>query len=234
MNELNIFLLIGQSNMAGRGKLGEVPELAHPQVFMFREGRWVNASEPLHTDKPAIAGVGLGMSFATQLIAEAGMMRIGLVPCAVGGTPLSRWMPGADLYDSSVAIARSALANGNLRGILWHQGEGDSGQRGDAETYGERFRNMIKSLRSDLAAESVPVIAGELGRFLQQREGSGFFELVNTQLNELEGTLPHYACASSEGLNDKGDSLHFGSASLREFGIRYAERFLEMRGNVEN
>ena len=63
-NGLNIFLLIGQSNMAGRGKLDDVSELVHPDLFMFRAGQWLPAAEPLHTDKPRIAGVGLGMSFA--------------------------------------------------------------------------------------------------------------------------------------------------------------------------
>ena len=62
-NQLSIFLLIGQSNMAGRGRLEEVSALQDPQIFMFRDGRWIVAEEPLHTDKPDIAGVGLGMSF---------------------------------------------------------------------------------------------------------------------------------------------------------------------------
>jgi hypothetical protein len=105
-DELKVFLPIGQSNMAGRGRLDEVPELVSPQVFMFRAGRWLPAVEPLHTDKPQIAGVGLGMSFALELTEKAGIVPVGLVPCAVGGTPLSRWMPGADLYEKRRAGRR--------------------------------------------------------------------------------------------------------------------------------
>lgn len=228
MNEPNIFLLIGQSNMAGRGRLNEVPELRHPQVLMFREGRWTNAVEPLHADKPKIAGIGLGMSFAIQLIAKGSVTSVGLVPCAVGGTTLNQWMPGADLYENAVVTARSAMARGRLSGILWHQGEGDSGSRDDAVSYGGRFREMIQSLRSHLAAESIPVIAGELGSFLKHREGNEFFAVVNEQLRQTEGRLPGYACVSAEGMQDNGDSLHFSALSLREFGIRYANRFLDM------
>jgi len=229
-SELNIFLLVGQSNMAGRGRPGEVAELTHPQVFMFREDRWTEAVEPLHTDKPEIAGIGLGMSFAVELIERLGLAPVGLVPCAVGGTPLSRWMPGNDLYENAVSIARSALDSGNIAGILWHQGEGDSGSTDDATTYGERFRNMIQGLRSDLPAGSVPVIAGELGPFLRNHEGCEFFELVNRQLRELVGVMPMYACASAAGLQDNGDHVHFAAASLREFGRRYAKRFEELTG----
>ncbi len=225
---INIFLLIGQSNMAGRGRVKDVPKLEHPQVFMFREGRWIIAAEPLHTDKPDIAGIGLGMSFAVELANVAGMAPIGLIPCAVGGTPLSRWMPGADLYENAVATARSALATGHLRGVLWHQGEGDSIRREDAESYGERFQSMVQNLRADLSAESVPVIAGELGSFLRHYERCRFFELVNAQLRQLADSLPGYGCVSAEGMKDNGDALHFDAASLREFGCRYAKRFLEM------
>ena len=227
-DEFSVFLLIGQSNMAGRGRLSDVSALQHAQVSMFREGRWVTAEEPLHTDKPEIAGVGLGMSFAMELVAGAGLAPIGLIPCAVGGTSLSQWMPGADLHENAVSVAMSALADGSLKGILWHQGEGDSGNGDDAASYGERFRDMVCSLRSKLSAPQVPVIAGELGPFLRHREGSDFFELVNQQLRELEGRLPTYACVSAERLRDNGDSLHFNAHSLREFGIRYARKYTEL------
>ena len=227
-SELNIFLLIGQSNMAGRGRLDEVPILRNPQVFMFRDGRWTVAEEPLHTDKPTIAGVGLGMSFAVELLARAHRAPIGLVPCAVGGTQLSRWMPGAELYENAVSITRLALSKGSLSGILWHQGEGDCSRPDDANSYGERFRDMIRSLRSQLSAEGVPVIAGELGAFLQDHDGCEFFCSVNQQLWELERSLPAYGCVSAKGLTDNGDTLHFNSESLREFGRRYATKYMDL------
>jgi len=227
-NKLNIFLLIGQSNMSGRGLLADVPKLSHPEVQMFRENCWTSAVEPLHTDRPEIVGVGLGMRFAIELIEAGGFAPIGLIPCAVGSSPLSRWMPKADLYENTVATVKAALEYGNLAGILWHQGENDSGSRDDAASYGERFSNMIENLRADLSAESVPVIAGELGHFLKQKQGYDFFDLVNQQLRDLEGSLPAYACVGAEGLNDKGDVLHFDATSLREFGHRYAKRFLSL------
>ncbi len=214
--------------MAGRGRLNEVAKLEHPQVFMFSDGHWITAVEPLHNDKPQIAGIGLGMSFAIELLKTAVMAPVGLVPCAVGGTPLSRWMPGADLYKYVVATARSALSHGELAGILWHQGESDSGSRDNATSYGKRFREMIQHLRSDMSAKSVPVIAGELGPFLQHHEGCDFFELVNMQLKEIESSLSRYACVNAERMQDNGDLLHFNATSLREFGARYARRFLDV------
>jgi hypothetical protein len=98
----DIFLLIGQCSMAGRGLPEEVANLEHRQVQMFRDDSWTIATEPLHTDKPGRAGVGLAMSFAVELLDRNQATAIGLIPCAVGGTPLNRWMPEADLFEHAV------------------------------------------------------------------------------------------------------------------------------------
>ena len=227
---MNIFLLIGQSNMAGRGRLEDCPALSDPRVMMYRGGVWMQAVEPIHTDKPELAGIGLSMRFAVELVSRGFMAPIGLVPCAVGGTPLSRWMPGADLYENAVAVTKQALVGGTLKGVLWHQGEGESGEEERARTYATRFSAMIASLRGELNADDVPVIAGELGDFLEKRHPGCFYKTVNSQLRALEGTLPRYACVSAEGLTDNGDNLHFNSASLREFGLRYANAYMKMSG----
>ena len=91
------FILMGQSNMAGRGDFGEVPEIVNPNCFMMRNGRWVNMSEPINPDRAVFgvdfhSGVGLSASFADEY-AKYFKEDIGLVPCADGGTSLSQWMP---------------------------------------------------------------------------------------------------------------------------------------------
>lgn len=219
--------MIGQSNMAGRGPLDAVPPIEHPLIFMFREGSWMIAREPLHTDKPAIAGIGPGMSFAVAVLEQKPEAQVGLVPCAVGGTPLKRWMPGADLFNNAVAVARQACAGGTLKGILWHQGENDSAREEDTRNYGQRLEEMIPALRAALGCPEVPFIAGELGAFLARyTPPRPLYESVNRQLRLLEGRVSRYACVSSEWLQDKGDNLHFDSASLRELGRRYARAWL--------
>src|SRR4051794_19815842 len=59
-----VFLLVGQSNMAGRGKVEEQDQKAHPRVWKLdKDGKWVPGVDPLHWDKPNVAGVGLGTTF---------------------------------------------------------------------------------------------------------------------------------------------------------------------------
>jgi hypothetical protein len=226
-----VFILMGQSNMSGRGKATDVPALGHPDILMWRDGQWTVAKEPLHRDKPERCGIGLGMSFAVELVSKSDLAPIGLIPCAVGGSPLKRWMPGADLYEQAVAQARVGLKQGTLAGFLWHQGEHDSCFEEMADSYGERLAIMISSLRKELDATEIPFIAGELGPFLRAYSGTAHFNVVNRHLSELESSVTNYTCISAEDMTDNGDALHFNAKSLREFGIRYAtafrSRFLE-------
>lgn len=225
MPPLDIFLLIGQSNMAGRGRLDQVKAIAHPAISMYRDGAWQTAMEPLHQDT-ARAGVGLGMSFALQLVAQHPDRAVGLIPCAVGGTPLSRWEPGGDLYQNAAVTAIAACKAGALRGILWHQGESDALEQELAATYFARFSAMATALRAELGGQQVPLMVGELGHFLSGEERFGHPSLINQALSRASLALPLCGLVTSEGLADDGDRVHFSAAALRELGRRYAEVFL--------
>lgn len=222
----HLYLLIGQSNMAGRGKISLEYAVPSERILKFsKENTWVPGMEPLHFDKPAVAGAGLGMSFArTMADAEPGAS-IGLIPCAVGGTPLAHWMKGGDLYRQALQRARLAMRDGTIKGILWHQGEGDSGREETARSYGERLAKMVTELRADLGAGDVPFVAGKLGEFLKRESKSGnptYWPVVNEQIATLPQRVPCAAVVESTGLKHRGDQLHFDTPSLREFGKRYA------------
>src|SRR6187431_1033617 len=131
---MQLFLLAGQSNMAGRGKIEPQDSVVLPRVLKLDSTmRWVPAVDPLHWDKPAIVGVGPGRSFARAIAARDPGHTIGLIPAAVGGSPISSWEPGAldpatrtHPYDDALARLRVAQKSGTLRAILWHQGESDA------------------------------------------------------------------------------------------------------------
>jgi hypothetical protein len=221
--DMQLFLLIGQSNMAGRGIVEPADQTVHPRIFMLDEtNAWVPAKDPVHFDKPKIAGVGLCSEFARRVAAQDPGAAVGLIPCAVGGTTLEQWKPGGDLYTNAVARARAALNNGRLAGILWHQGEGDcAAQRRD--TYPARFSGMIAQLRRDLNAEQVPVVIGELGEFNDAKKQ------FNAMLPQVVSAVPRCALASAEGLGANPDNVHFSRAALVEFGKRYFDAFMRQK-----
>ncbi len=220
---MKIFLLIGQSNMAGRGAVEAQDQLPQPRVFMLtKELAWVPAVDPMHFDKPERIGTGLGKTFGAVVAdADPGAI-IGLVPAAFGGSALDEWNPGQPHYVNAVARAREALKHGQLAGILWHQGEADSKPE-LAATYAVRFAKMIAHLRADLDAQEVPVIVGETGRF--REDGAA----INAVLAGLPKFVPHCAFVSAEGLADKGDKIHFDSPAFRELGRRYARAWLTLK-----
>ncbi|NBV25432.1 MAG: sialate O-acetylesterase [Proteobacteria bacterium] len=231
--KLHLYLLIGQSNMAGRGVVEEQDKTPHPRVLKFtKENTWAPATDPLHFDKPTIAGVGLGSSFGRAMADANPEVTVGLIPCAVGGTPLSRWSKGGDLYQQALVRAKLALKDGTLKGILWHQGENDAGTEQLAKTYGERLAKMVSDLRADLAAGEVPFVAGQLGEYLKREDKDGkpsYWPLVNEQIAALSKTVTRSAVVPSTGLKPKSDIVHFDTPSLREFGRRYAEAMKQLQ-----
>lgn len=233
--KLHLYLLIGQSNMAGRGAVGEQDKTPSPRVLKFtKENSWAPATDPLHFDKP-IAGVGLGSSFGRVMAEASPDATIGLIPCAVGGTPLARWSKGGDLYQQALTRARLALKDGTLKGILWHQGESDSGNERTASNYGERLAQMVKDLRADLGAGEVPFVAGKLGEFLKREDKDGkpaLWPKVNEQIGALPKSVPNTASVESAGLKHKGDAVHFDTPSLHEFGQRYAEAMKRLQAGA--
>jgi hypothetical protein len=219
---MKVFFLWGQSNMSGRGLLGTVKPIRDERIRMWRDGQWRLAVEPLHQDKPQ-AGVGLAMSFALRYVEAHPDTTVGLVPSAVGGTPLSCWVPGGECHENAMNDARSAIAaGGEPAGLLWHQGEADSGNPELAATYAERFVRMIRTVRGELGP--IPVVVGEVSHFPgKPREERAGRLAINEQLRLAAGELDSCGVASEKELTDIGDSVHVDAASLRVFGKRYAD-----------
>jgi hypothetical protein len=228
-----LFLLVGQSNMAGRGVVEAQDKTPHARVLMLsKEARWVPAVDPMHFDKPS-AGVGLGKTFG-QIIADANPgVTIGLIPCAVGGSPIDTWKPGvfypatkSHPWDDMVKRVNTALPAGTLKGILWHQGESDS-LPNLATAYEAKLHDLVKRLRQLVDAPQVPFIAGQMGKF-DDVPWKPEMIIVDKAHQDLVKKVPNTAFVSAEGLKHKGDKIHFDSPSFRELGKRYAEAYLKM------
>lgn len=221
-------LLIGQSNMAGRGKGSEVAPINNMggRIKVLRNGRWFNAYRPINPDR-VTAGVCLAESFAVEYASAHEGVEVGLIPCADGGTSLSQWQKGGLLFDNAVNMTRLALRTSNLVAILWHQGEADCGDRSNKD-YCERLLTMMNALREEIGAKDVPIIVGGLGDFLKDREekvSAKNYPLVNAQLESFARQATPAAYASAVGLTSNPDNLHFSAESLLEFGRRYYKAF---------
>lgn len=231
--QLHVFLLVGQSNMAGRGVVADEDKTPHPRVLMLsKDGKWVPAVDPMHFDKQA-AGVGLGKTFGTIIADAHPGVTIGLIPCAVGGSPIDSWKPGefyaptkSHPWDDAMRRAQTALKAGVLKGILWHQGESDSLPE-LAPAYEAKLHDLIARFRAELQAPDVPFIAGQMGRF-PDSPWDGPKQQVDRAHREMPAKVKNTAFVSAEGLQHKGDKVHFDAASYRELGRRFAKAFLKL------
>jgi hypothetical protein len=217
--------------MAGRGVVADEDRLPHDRVMMLnRDSIWVPAVDPMHFDKP-IAGVGPGRSFGIAVADANPSIRVGLIPAAVGGSPISSWAPGAFYeetgshpYDDALRRARRAMRDGTLKAILWHQGESDS-HEGPAPAYHDRLVALIARLKADLDAPDIPFLIGQLGQF-DEAPWDEWKEMVDEAQQTLADDLPHVYFVGSDDLRDKGDAIHFSAEAARELGRRYARAYL--------
>ena len=227
--DFHLFLLVGQSNMAGRGAIEDKDLKPHPRVLSLGKNlEWGPAVAPLHFDKPKWVGYGPGDSFGRAIAEAHPDVTIGLIPCAVGGSPIDAWQEGAydaqtksHPWDDAIKRAKHALPFGQLKGILWHQGESDSKPE-LAEAYEEKLHDLIHRFRKTLDEEQVPFIAGQMGQF-EERPWSASKQLVDAAHRRLPGKVMRTAFVNSKGLSHKGDEVHFDTESYRELGRRYAQ-----------
>ncbi len=224
------FLLIGQSNMAGRGVLGEVEKITDARLAMMRNACWQMLSEPVNYDRP-FAGVNLATSFAKSFIDDNPDDIAALIPCADGGSCMDQWEKGMPLYDNAVFCARQAKRNSKLTAILWHQGESDTDDD-RYPVYTKKLVTMLTELKIDIGEEDVPVLLGGLGDYLKfAKYDSRYANYVhiNEQLVDISKTMKNTYYVSAKNLTCKADKLHFNAKSLREFGLRYYDVFKNKR-----
>ncbi len=231
---MHSFLLIGQSNMAGRGFLNEAPDIDTSHIYTLRNGRWQNMFRPINPDR-SFSGVNLAESFA-QGYAKKHNVDVGLICCADGGTSLDQWKPGELLFDNAVYQAKLACRTSEIVGILWHQGEADCDEE-LYSTYQPRFEAMMSELRKQLDLYDVPFILGGLGDFLEvcslDPKLKNYIH-VNNALKNIAANNKMTGFVSAEGLTANPDNLHFNAASLYTFGLRYLEKFESLQINREN
>jgi len=222
---IHSFLLIGQSNMAGRGEISEVEPITDSRLKMLRMGRWKPMSAPVNCDS-VYSGISLAESFA-KAYADKYDVEVGLIPCASGDTNLTMWGKDELLYDHAVFQAKLAQRTSEIKGVLWHQGEADCSED-RYSLYEEKFTRIMKGLREDLNLPDVPFLLGGLGDYLKDFTDNPALKnyyKVNEALNQVCAKNPNTAFVSAEGLTPNPDILHFNAKSLREFGMRYFDAF---------
>ncbi len=225
---LLVFVLTGQSNMAGRAKIeaGDEKPVEGALLWNIVEQKWEPAKPPYnryspHNKGPAIQRLNCGPSFVRDYLKANPGVRVGIVCSVRGGTTIEQWKKGEtqpwSLFDTTVAETKAALAadkKAELKGMLWHQGEGNSAA-GKVEKYPAELAQLIADFRADFGKPELPFVFSQLGQF---NEGYAAF---NEMIVEQPAKIDHTACIVTDGLKAI-DTAHFDSVGQRALGERYA------------
>ena len=252
--EYDIYLLIGQSNAAGRGIMepgDEKPIEGVKMIWSIPYGPCViqDACQPLNLYSTVRKGKAMQKfnfagPFAAKLHKETGRPIL-LIVNARGETSLGNWLPTAgqlsyaqstgddeskwgspipQLYGEAVRITKQVLEQedikGELKGVLWHQGCGNSNAT-ESPLYCGRVKAVVDGLRKEFNNPDLPFVAGQL---CPEFKNAPYF---NPEIMKIGDVIDNAYCASSEGLSSVGDGTHFNRASLITFGERYADIILE-------
>ena len=221
---LDIYLLIGQSNMAGRAEISGNDKDTLKNVFLFTgiEGKeWEKAANPLNKystirKKMSMQKLGPGYHFAKTMAKSNN--KIGLVVNAKGGTKIELWLPGTEFYNEAVSRTKAAMKYGNLKGILWHQGEANSSKPND---YPPKIIALIEALRIEFDQPDLPFVVGQLATDKPQRAS------FNNMLLQLPAQINNVGVASSKQTKTK-DGTHFNAKSQKKLGKRYAKQMQKL------
>lgn len=209
-----VFVLAGQSNMAGRG-LPLPPADPDSRIMEFtHHGNLVTARDPLNHEQ----GAGPGLPFARALLQGHPERQIILVQCAKGSTSLRRWERGGYLFKRCARLARSAAQYGDLRGVLFAQGESDAQSTKAAGRWGLRYTRFVGDFRKAVEAPRVPFAHTILATTTQPRR---FHAWRTVQAQQRRVRVPGDVAVPTVGLPLQ-DNVHFTVDGYRTLGERFA------------
>lgn len=255
--KFHIYLCLGQSNMEGNARF-EPQDTTVDARFQVMEavdcpnldrsmGKWYIARPPLcrcHTGlTPADY---FGRTMVGSLPPD---IRVGVINVSVGGCKIELfdkdsclayiasapgWLKnmaneyGGNPYARLIEMAKLAMKDGVIKGILIHQGESNTNDTLWPLKVKKVYDNILKDL--GLLPGSLPLLAGEL---VHADQGG-----VCASMNKIIGTLPRVIPSAyiipSDGCPDAPDNLHFNATGYRILGTRYANRMLAIQGFKAN
>ena len=217
--------------MAGRAPFIKDESGVVQRAYLLNgEDEWELAKNPFNRystirNELGIQKLNPGYTFAKTILGTDKSISIGLVVNAKGGTSIKAWSAGSKFYMEALRRTKIARRTGVLKGILWHQGESDSGD----PRYLDALKIIIGNIRMDLEQPDIPFVVGQL---FYDTKTNPTTKLVNDQIAALPAVVPFSSCVSSEGLTAL-DNAHFDSRSMRLLGQRYAAQMLRIYSEKE-
>jgi len=226
----HVFVLAGQSNMAGRGDTSELSapyDSPQPDVKMWNGSGWSTLAPGNNDHGPELS---LGRTLAdhygeTIYFVKRAEGAASLAPDPA--RPDKSWDPATGtLYGELKTRVEDALANlgggPEVKGFFWMQGEADSKDEAHAGAYLTNFHDLIALAKADFDAPDMAVVLGRVNGTLYPNATFGdkyqFVATVRAAQEQAAATLPSAAWVDTDALALNDDELHFSSAGQIDLG----------------
>ena len=232
-SSFDLYVCIGQSNMAGRATLTpEVMDTLQNVYLLNDKGNFEPAVNPLNRYSTvrkdlSMQRLGPAYGFAKEMARQT-KRPVGLVVNARGGSSVNSWLKGSKYgyYEEALSRVRIAMKQGGvLKAILWHQGEADCS---NPEAYKQKLISLVKDLREDLDMPDLPVVVGQISQWNWTKREAGTVPF-NQMIKKVSSFIPYSDWVSSKGLGwykDEKDP-HFNTEAQLLLGKRYAKKVLK-------
>lgn len=232
----HVFLLMGQSNMAGGIKgdhLTEEDTTPVPHIVyiptLAKRFNWKPAAHPLHVRHNRPKSFGPGLPFAKEYLKNHPGVTVGLIPVAKGGARIDILKKGSNIYEDAMKKARFAAEKGTIKGVLWHQGESDCRDE-RRKSYEGKLHKLIADVRTDLQIEDLSFIVGNLPEFRfigKQPEAIKGIKEIMAILRRIPEKVKNTGFVETTGLTacDAPKYSHFDRKSYIILGKRYCEAY---------
>ncbi len=226
----DVWVIAGQSNAAGygHGPVHDPPVLG--VSLCGGDELWRLATHPIfdptNTRHPANRDSGWvdvspWLAFARGILTDTGVP-VGLIPTALGGSPMDAWDPGNEnpyLYENM--LAHIAAAGGRVAGMVWYQGESDCAPA-LIPTYQTRFTRMVEDFRARFGA-GLPVLTAQLNRhyFESNTESDTTWSQMRDVQRRIAQEVPGVAVIPTLDL-PLSDGIHTSAAGNVILGERFA------------
>jgi hypothetical protein len=218
----DVYIFAGQSN--AQGAIG-VPaaQTTSAKIIKLTPAGWVTAQEPtnIYYQQPVSTwGYSPATPFALHLLSRNPRARIAIINCAMGGTSISQWKKGGDLYEKFLSLAKSQHV-GEIRGIIFIQGESDTATPETAAAWEMKFIQFAKSIRADLGIKNLPIILPLLGTIPPWNSHLGWYTLRDIQI-AMPTKIKNVSTVETIDL-EKPDGYHYDRAGVEILAQRMAD-----------
>lgn len=206
--ETKVFILAGQSNMQGFGKVSELGSLT-PYTYQNISIYYAFGGNPGRYRsylKPENYGSGVPITTFGPEIGIAGVLNtrfpngnLAFIKIAFGATSLQNHWLNSTVYSWFVQEVKKALTNisePQLCGMIWMQGETDADNESIANVYASNLKTFVTKVRSETgfgipAPQYLPFVYGKIQNALKS-DGTriwSYGNIVQSQQGLAEGLI---------------------------------------------